>query len=333
MANPNALPKGFRIGEYVIDTALGWGGFGITYLAQDLNLNHLVAIKEFFPNSICQRNSSYFVEQRRDADAATLDWGMQKFITEAELLASIKHRNVVGVNKLMRANGTAYMVLDYINGPSMRQWIDSLDHPVSQAQLDALVPPILNALEVVHGCGLLHRDIAPKNIMIDPPFSPVLIDFGAARQLVAVKSHTFAAMLTRGYAPFEQYMTTTNEQGPWTDIYSISATIYEAISGTLPPEATERALDDTCPPAVEMGSGRYRQGFLEALDWGLRPLPKHRPRSIEKFRESLFSESELKPLSASPDQLAVDPQKFSPNSNNSWNRISEWFMKLKTGSQ
>src|SRR5262245_46510448 len=284
MTDANALAVGTRLGEYAVESVLGSGGFGITYRAWDTRLETLVALKEYFPASLAYRVDGTTVASRPDGTAGGYEWGLEKFLHEATALARLQHPNIVGVRRLFKANNTAYMALDYIEGPSLKDWLKARRGKVDQAELDQLLIPLLNALEVVHRKGLLHRDIAPKNIMIARPFTPVMIDFGAARQLLAHHSQTFAALLTPGYAPFEQYVATGRNQGPWTDIYALAATVYELMTGRLPPEAPERADADKCVPAIEVGRGRYRPEFLTAIDWGLRPLPRDRPQSVTEWR-------------------------------------------------
>jgi len=284
MSDAAALPVGTRLGEYAVEAILGSGGFGITYLAHDVRLDTQVALKEYFPASLAYRVGGTTVASRPDGTAGGYEWGMEKFLHEATSLARLQHPNIVGVRQLFKANNTAYMVLDYIEGPSLKDWLKAHRGKPEQPELDQLLIPILSALELVHRKGLLHRDIAPKNIMIARPLTPIMIDFGAARQLVAQHSHTFAALLTPGYAPFEQYVATGKNQGPWTDIYALSATVYELMTGKPPPEAPERADADKCVPATEVGRGRYRPDFLGAIDWGLRPLPRERPQSVAEWR-------------------------------------------------
>lgn len=288
MSDPNALASGTRLGEYRIERVLGSGGFGITYFAFDTRLDASIAIKEYFPSSLAYRVGGTTVASRLDGVAGGYDWGMEKFLYEATSLAKLQHPNIVGVRRLFKANNTAYMSLDFIEGPSLKDWYKAQRGKVSQADLDNLLIPLLNALELVHRKGLLHRDIAPKNVMIAQPFNPILIDFGAARQLVAQHSQTFAALLTPGYAPFEQYIATGKNQGPWTDIYALSASIYELMTGQPPPEAPERAVSDKCVPAAQVGRGRYRPEFLAALDWGLRHLPADRPQSVGEWRSAFL---------------------------------------------
>lgn len=200
-------------------------------------------------------------------------------------LAKLQHPNIVGVNYMFQANNTSYMVLDFIEGGAMKTWLKHLNRPASQQEVDALLHPLLDALEALHGKGLLHRDVAPKNVMIAPPLRPVLIDFGAARLLIAHHSQTVANMLTPGYAPCEQY--SNSGQGPWTDIYALAVTFYEAISGSTPPGGLERLLDDQYTAATVIGRGRYHPSFLKAIDWGLRPKPNDRPQSIAEWRGAM----------------------------------------------
>ena len=294
MGNANALARNSLVGGFRIDALLGSGGFGITYRARNLGLDTDVALKEYFPASLAKRQSDQTVASRPDGEEGGYAWGREKFIQEARTLAQLKHPNIVGVNKFFTGNGTAYMALDFIEGPNLKNWLSALNRWPTQDELYTLVLPILGALELIHNKGHLHRDIAPKNIMIAAPLNPILIDFGAARQLIAHRSHTFAALLTPGYAPFEQYSAAVKDQGPWTDIYSLAATMYEAITGRPPPEASERVLNDRFIPAAEAGRGRYSRSFLDGVDWGLRPLPKHRPQSVAVWRRALIDDPNAK---------------------------------------
>ena len=289
VANSNALREGTRVLDYQIGSVLGSGGFGITYQARDLELDSVVAIKEYFPAALAMRMADQTVASRPDGTQGGFAWGLDKFIDEAIALAQMRHSNIVVVNDRFNGNGTAYMALEFVDGPTLKTWLHSIKRVPEQEELDLLLWPLLSALEAVHAKGLLHRDVAPKNIMIDRDFKPVLIDFGAARQLVAERSQTFAAVLTPGYAPLEQYVASAHRQGPWTDIYSLAATFYEAIAGQPPPEAPARAQEDPCTPAVDLGRGRYRQDFLQALDWGLKPLSKDRPQSVAALRRALHA--------------------------------------------
>jgi serine/threonine protein kinase len=315
MHHSNALPTSSCIEEYQIVSVLGSGGFGITYLATDRGLDAHVAIKEYFPATLAVRHPDQCSVSPAGGDKGVYDWGLEKFLKEAETLASLPHPHIVGVKRLLRANQTAYMVLDYIDGPNLKQWLAALDHRPNQNELDFIIGRICSALEAVHSQELLHRDISPRNIMLTNTGIPLLIDFGAVRQIVSERSQTLACLLTPGYAPFEQYVATGQGQGPWTDIYALSATIYEAIAGKPPPEAPDRALSDTCVPAVDLGSGIYRKSFLEAVDWGLRPMPKDRPQNVAEWKTKLMGLETLKPESLSSGirkiYMALDWQRLS----------------------
>lgn len=302
MENSNALLPGTLLLNYRVESVLGAGGFGITYKAHDLRLDTTVAIKEYFPAALAVRTQEQTVVSRPEFGEAGYSWGRDKFVHEATSLARLRHPNIVGVDYLFHHNGTAYMTLDFVDGPSLSQWLKQPERQATQEDLEAILFPLLDALEVVHAKGLLHRDIAPKNIMIAPGMNPVLIDFGAARQIVAQHSRTFAAILTPGYAPFEQYTPTGKDQGPWTDIYAMAATLYQAIAGSPPADAPDRLIEDPKPSAVDAGAGRFSNQFLEAVDWGLRPLPKDRPQSVTEWREAFGT-----PLSqaAGADEAAV----------------------------
>jgi len=320
MENPNALKEGTCVADFRVADVLGAGGFGITYRAHDLKLDRTIALKEYFPVSLALRVDGETVASRPDGVEGGYTWGLEKFLQEANALAKLSHANIVGVNSFFYANCTAYMVLDFIEGPSLKQWLRALRRKPNSDEIDRLFAPLLDALDAIHRKGLLHRDIAPKNIMLAKPFTPLLIDFGAARELVAHRSQTFAALLTPGYAPFEQYMASTGSQGPWTDLYSLGATFYEAITGAPPPDSPERTLDDRCVPIADIGRGRYRPELLDAIDWMLRPMPKDRPQSIADLRAFLGG------LDPSNGSSATANGEFETKPF-SWTRMSQWFAK------
>jgi WD40 repeat protein/serine/threonine protein kinase len=284
-----ALPDGTElVGDYRIKRVLGAGGFGITYLADEIALARLVTIKEYFPADFAARESEAASPRSQDC-APDYNWGLERFIEEAQTLARFVHPNIVRVYRYFRANNTAYMVLHFEEGGSFKSWLKGLKRAPRQAELERIVTPLLEALELVHGGSYLHRDIAPDNIIIRKDGSPVLIDFGSARGEIASHSKTVSALVKPGYSPYEQYATTSRQQGPWTDIYALGATLYHAIAGKRPPDAPSRMVNDEYVSAREAALSSYRAAFLTAIDKALRLEVTERPQSIPEWRGMLLS--------------------------------------------
>jgi serine/threonine protein kinase len=284
-----ALPDGTElVGDYRIKRVLGAGGFGITYLADEKALARLVTIKEYFPADFAARQATNASPRSKEV-AGDYQWGLDRFIEEAQTLARFDHPNVVRVHRYFRANNTAYMVLHFEEGGSFKSWLKGLKRAPRQAELDNMVAPLLDALEIIHKANFLHRDIAPDNIMVRRDGSPVLIDFGSARGQIASHSRTVSALVKPGYSPYEQYATTTSSQGPWTDIYALGATLYHAITGKRPPDAPSRMLSDEYVAAGEAALSSYRSGFLRAIDKALRLEVGERPQSIAEWRGDLLA--------------------------------------------
>ncbi len=288
-SNLLALPDGTElVGDYRIKRVLGAGGFGITYLADEKALARLVTIKEYFPSDLAARQETSASPRSKEV-AGDYQWGLDRFIEEAQTLARFDHPNVVRVHRYFRANNTAYMVLHFEEGGSFKAWLRGLKRAPRQAELDAMLAPLLDALEMVHKADYLHRDIAPDNIMVRKDGSPVLIDFGSARGEIAAQSRTVSALVKPGYSPYEQYATNSSNQGPWTDIYALGATLYHAITGKRPPDAPSRVVSDDYVPAREAALGGYRGGFLDAIDKALKIETGERPQSIAEWRGQLFA--------------------------------------------
>jgi serine/threonine protein kinase/HAMP domain-containing protein len=283
-----ALPVGFRLHEYRIDGILGQGGFGIAYSATDVNLNAKVVIKEYLPEEFAYRAGDNTVSARDDRDQDFYQAGLDSFLVEARTLATFRHSNIVRVARFFEANKTAYMVLEYERGQSLKTWRKKRDH-IPEATIVALLAPLLDGLAVVHQSGYLHRDIKPDNIYVrDHDGSLVLLDFGAARQTASERSDA-GLVVTPGYAPIEQYAG-GGRQGPWSDLYSMGATLFWLISGKKPIDAPGRLADpDPLPSAAMVGEGRYSEEFLNAIDWALRMHPADRPQDVDQFRSMLFS--------------------------------------------
>ncbi len=290
MTNLVALPEGTElVGDYRIERALGAGGFGITYLAVEIPLARRVTIKEYFPVDFAARNGADDVCPRSQESAADYSWGLDRFLAEAQTLAKFNHPNIVRVYRYFRDRNTGYIALHFEEGSSLKGWLKALGRAPRQAELDRIVPPMLDALEVIHAADFLHRDIAPDNIIIRRDGSPVLIDFGSARAEVAKHSKTVSALVKPGYSPYEQYGTDGRQQGPWTDIYSLGATLYQAITGKRPPDAPTRMMLDEYVPARDGALSSYRPGFLSAIDHALRLETGKRPRTVAEWRAELMA--------------------------------------------
>jgi hypothetical protein len=290
-AYPDALPPQHRLHWYVLDRVLGQGGFGITYLARDTNLDQQVAIKEYLPVDVATRRADATVRPRSDDQAERYRWGLDRFIREARTLARFDHPNVVRVLSVFEQHGTAYMVMRFEEGENLGALLDRR-RTLPEAELMRILMPVLDGLELVHGAGFIHRDIKPDNIHIRADGSPVLLDFGSARHAMG-HARTVTILVAPGYAPFEQYYSSGEDQGPWTDIYSLGATCYRAIAGVPPMDAIARSKGvlgsarEILVPATAVGSGRYSERLLRAVDHALAFAEKDRPQTIAAWRKEL----------------------------------------------
>ncbi|MCV6637546.1 serine/threonine protein kinase [Candidatus Albibeggiatoa sp. nov. NOAA] len=298
----NSLPKGFQLNEYRIESILGKpGGFGITYLATDTNLDQYVAIKEYLPSDFAIREGVSTVYVKSSSDAESFHWGLKCFTDEARVLARFSHPNIVSVLRFFQENNTAYMVMEYQEGECLTERLKRGIIP--EEELLSIVLPLLDGLEQIHAAGFLHRDIKPNNIYIREDNTPVLLDFGSARYAIGQISRSVTSIVSPGYAPLEQYDNEAEEQGPWTDIYALGAVMYFAVSGEAPPPATRRVMKDPMQPAASIGKGRYRRSLLSAIDWALELNEDRRPRTVEQWRDRLMAEP---PLSVEvPEHLKV----------------------------
>ena len=256
-AYPDALPVGHRLHWYVLENVLGQGGFGITYLARDTNLDRRVAIKEYLPTDYARRHADATVQARTESNAERYSWGLERFSLEARTLARFDHPSIVRVYSVFEANNTAYMVMRFEDGENLAHLLERCV-TLPEKQLVPCLLTILDGLQLVHDAGFIHRDIKPDNIYVREDGTPVLLDFGSARQSLG-RSKTMTILVAPGYAPLEQYYGDSATQGPWTDIYGLGATLYRAIAGRPPLDAIARAKGvlgsarDLLQPAVEIG--------------------------------------------------------------------------------
>jgi serine/threonine protein kinase len=291
-SNIHALPIGHTFDGYRILRLLGAGGFGITYLAEETAIGRKVAIKEYLPQGFAARAADSFTVRAVSAGSqGQFAWGLDRFRKEASTLVAFEHPNIVSVYRYFEGNGTAYLVMQYVEGKALDALIAGAK-TLAESEIEEVIFPILDGLEQVHAAHFLHRDIKPANIYIRKDGRPVLLDFGAARQAFGSETKSITAIVSEGYAPFEQYEA-KGDQGPWTDVYAIGAVLYRCITGDRPPAAPERVsarLRGTADPMVaarEAGKGRYSRYLLEATDRALSTMQADRPRSIAELRALL----------------------------------------------
>lgn len=282
----HSLPQGYRLQEYRIDKLLSGGGFSYVYLAHNQQ-GERVAIKEYLPLGLAVRTEGNRVEANSPENLINFRHGLKCFFEEGRSLARIDHSNIVRVLNFFRANDTVYMVMQYERGKSLQEYIQSHTYPAKEAFIRRLFSEMLNGLREVHASKLLHLDIKPANIYIRLDGSPVLLDFGSARQTLANEHAMLPLSFTPGFASPEQY---TNRRllGPWSDIYSVGASIYSCLARTSPLAANLRQVQDTLPPAVQIGRGIYSDHLLEIIDWCMKLDPLRRPQSVFTLQKALL---------------------------------------------
>lgn len=300
-----ALPHGTRIDHYEIIRVLGIGNFGVTYEAYSHRFHASCVVKELLPADYAMREATTKTIMPVSDDLADVFNHCRKdFQREATILHRIKHPNVMKVLDIFEANGTSYYVMPYARGTTFEEIITRAGPGgrIPEREVLEVLHGVLDGLECVHNEGYLHRDIKPENILINEAGDPQLIDFGAARQLIGSRSRPMSAILTRGYAPFEQYSLTQN-QGPYTDLYALGAMFHRAVAGQLPPEAPDRMDRDQYRPLVDREDmSGYSLELRRAIDWALRSIPKERPQSVSEWRRVL-----PRPASKSPSPGSKTP--------------------------
>ena len=285
----NALPVGTHLGEFELLRVLGEGDFGIVYLAQDQTLARRVAIKEYMPASLVTRAGVLDVVVTAEKHRPLFEAGIDSFINEARLLAQFDHPSLLKVYRFWQANGTAYRVMPFYEGVTLRERLRQLGSPPDERWLMALLASLTDALMISHAQQRLHRDIAPDNILILADSGrPLLLDFGAAPQGIGDATQPLTASLKPGYAPLEQYAEASSlKQGPWTDVYALCAVVYGAITGSKPPVSVARTVADSYVPLQRSAAGRYSTRFLQAIDDGLQVRPAERTASMAALRQAL----------------------------------------------
>jgi hypothetical protein len=289
----SALPVGTMLGEFELTSMLGEGGFGIVYLAWDHSLERRVALKEYMPSALAARAGGTAVQVKSERHRETFEAGRKSFVNEAKLLAQFDHPSLVKVYRFWEANGTAYMVMPFYEGITLKDRLREMGSPPDEAWLMDLLAPLTEALSVIHAERCYHRDIAPDNvILLAGSNRPLLLDFGAARRVIGDMTQALTVILKPGYAPVEQYAEAPGmKQGPWTDVYALAASVYFAILGKTPPPSVSRLMGDAYVPLVESAAGRYSQPFLAAIDKALRVKPEERTQTIDELRDDLGLEA------------------------------------------
>jgi serine/threonine protein kinase len=306
------LKPGHKLQEFVVERPLGVGGYSIVYLARDTRLDRRVALKEYLPATLAMRLSTNEVMPRLPRFQEFFDRGLKSFMNEARLLGSFDHPGLVKVYRFWAEAGTAYMVMPYYEGITLKTWLADLGTPPSEAWLRQFMAPLMDALGSLHAQHCYHRDIAPDNILmlydraatgkggnfLEQKPRPVLLDFGAARRVIGDATQNLTAILKSGYSPVEQYEgEETLRQGAWTDVYALCAVLYTAAVGKAPGSSIARVVRDETVPARVAAKGRYSDAFLAAIDAGLAVRPEHRPQSLAALQK-LMDAKEAQPVAA-----------------------------------
>ena len=301
----DTLPSGTRLREFeLVDVLSDRGGFGVTYRGWDTVDDIAVAIKEYMPLNFSVREPHGDVYPIHDMEAH-YDWGLREFLKEARILAGLGDPSIVRVLQFFEGHGTAYMVMEYIEGQTLHALLEA-EGTLSEDRLRALLSPILEGLQRVHDAGWLHRDIKPGNIMLRNAREPVLIDFGAAQAATAEHGHE-ERVVTPGYSPLEQYGRGARRDGPWTDLYAVGAVLYRGMTGIVPSDSLDREERDDLAAVGTLARREYGSQLAAAVDWALKLHAEDRPQSIDEWLDVLD-----RPVPRPPDRP--------PPSTSGWNR-------------
>jgi len=285
-------------GKFEVGRLLGRGGFGATYLAWDVNLQVRIAIKEFLPRQLAARGATGTQVVPYTSSRDAFDAGLQQFLGEARNLAQFRdHSNIIKVLDFFPENGTGYMVMEYLDGQTLDQYMAAAGRIAPGLALRLLVP-VADALRACHAAGLIHRDISPDNIFLTGDGRIKVLDFGAARFAVGSQSTNLSVVLKEGFAPFEQYQR-NGRQGPWTDIYALTATLYRLLTGALPVTAPDRVGGAPLPPLAAKGVA-VSPGLQALVEKGMAIKAQQRYQTIESFLADLEKLPEFKEGVADP---------------------------------
>ena len=293
--------------RYHIESILGIGGFGITYKAHDDTLDCTVVIKEYLPEECGARDGDSISVIPRTNREDDYHYGLEKYLEEARVLAKFKNPNIVKVTNFIKANGTAYIIMDFEDGIALDEWLKKKSQSIDEKTILQIIVPVLKGLAEVHKAGLLHRDIKPGNIFLRKEGGPLLIDFGAARQALGEHSKSISAIISMGYAPPEQY-TTRGKQGPYTDLYAVGAVLYRLITGKTPIDSVDRSHEvadeepDPLTPCIDAGKGKVADWLCELTDQLLELRAKNRPQTAEEVLAAIENKAQVK------DEPAVEPE-------------------------
>lgn len=278
-------------GRYLLGKRIGAGGFGISYIALDLTEEKLLAVKEFFPAGMAERRGMEVVPEE-EADEEDYQRARESFRREAELLARfVGTEGIVTYRDYLEENGTAYLVMDYVEGPNLKQALRERGKPFTQEEALELMKPILLAVDAMHRKWVIHRDISPENLIRKPDGTLTLIDFGAAREFSFAEQENLTVIVKRGYAPEEQYHS-GSRQGPWTDLYACCAVLYQLVSGILPQDAAGRRETDELVPLKNLEGVQVTEAFSDAVAKGMTISAADRYPSIRELMQDLYPEEE-----------------------------------------
>ena len=285
------LQEGSRLENYRILRVLASGGFSFVYLAHDEN-DAPVVIKEYLPSTLALRTEAGAQPKLGEADLAKFRYGMKCFFEEGRALAHLSHPNVVRVLNFFRANDTVYLVMRYERGRSLQEHIEQRRGMLDEVWVRATFAQLLNGLREVHTSKLLHLDIKPANVYLRNDGSPLLIDFGGARQTLSAEGVQLPPTYTPGFASPEHHVN-REHLGPWSDIYSIGATVYACFAAAAPQPADQRLQKDLLVPARRAWAGKYSDALLDIVDWCLRLDHLERPQSVFALQKALLGEKEV----------------------------------------